>query len=185
MAAKGNKNAVGNKGGTGRPSLYTPDMAKWAEKLARLGATEEEMAKALEISLTTFETYKRERPDFSEALKKGKALSDAEVADRLFQRAMGYSHPAVKIVADAKTGKEHIVEYTEHYPPDTVAAIFWLKNRQRDKWRDKVDVANTHSFEADSTEDLENRARKLAEKLGIAGPGAANIGVVSNGGATK
>lgn len=27
----------------------------------------------------------------------------------------------------------------KYYPPDTTAAIFWLKNRQKDKWRDKVD----------------------------------------------
>ena len=31
-------------------------------------------------------------------------------------------------------------EYTEHYPPDTTAAIFWLKNRQPEKWRDKKEV---------------------------------------------
>lgn len=165
MAKPGNKNAVGNKGGTGRPSIYTPEHAKWAEKLARLGSTDEEMARALEIGLTTFYEWKQSKPDFSEALKKGKELSDAEVADRLFQRAMGYSHPAVKIVADAKTGAEHTVHYTEHYPPDTVAAIFWLKNRQRGKWRDKVDVANTHSFETESTEDLHERATKLAERF--------------------
>jgi hypothetical protein len=27
--------------------------------------------------------------------------------------------------------------YTEHYPPDTTAAIFWLKNRRRNEWRDR------------------------------------------------
>ena len=52
---------------------------------------------------------------------------------------MGYEHQAVKIVADAKTKEEHIVEYTERYPPDTAAAIFWLKNRQKAKWRDKTE----------------------------------------------
>ena len=31
-------------------------------------------------------------------------------------------------------------EYIEHYPPDTTAAIFWLKNRQPEKWRDKKEV---------------------------------------------
>ena len=32
-----------------------------------------------------------------------------------------------------------IVPTTKHYPPDTTAAIFWLKNRQKSKWRDKQD----------------------------------------------
>ena len=30
------------------------------------------------------------------------------------------------------------VPYTEHYPPDTQAMIFWLRNRRRD-WREKVE----------------------------------------------
>ena len=28
----------------------------------------------------------------------------------------------------------------EKTPPDTTACIFWLKNRQPDKWRDKQDM---------------------------------------------
>jgi hypothetical protein len=28
----------------------------------------------------------------------------------------------------------------EHYPPDTTACIFWLKNRQPQRWRDRVEV---------------------------------------------
>ena len=60
----------------------------------------------------------------------------AEVAEKLFRRATGYSHEAVKIVADAKTKEQHIVPYVEHYPPDTTACIFWLKNRRPEAWRD-------------------------------------------------
>lgn len=58
---------------------------------------------------------------------------------------MGYTHDAVKIFADPKTGAEQIVQYKEHYPPDTVAAIFWLKNRQSKKWRDKQIVETTNT----------------------------------------
>jgi hypothetical protein len=32
------------------------------------------------------------------------------------------------------------VRYVEHLPPDTTACIFWLKNRRRQDWRDRVDV---------------------------------------------
>lgn len=31
---------------------------------------------------------------------------------------------------------------TRHYPPDTTACIFWLKNRRPDLWRDKPDPTN-------------------------------------------
>lgn len=63
-------------------------------------------------------------------------MADANVGRALYQRACGYSHKAVKIFADMKTGAEKIVPYIEHYPPDTVACIFWLKNRRPDLWRD-------------------------------------------------
>ena len=141
-APKGNKRAVGNKGG-GRPSRYRPEYADWAEKMAKLGSTDSDLAAAFEVSEVTINNWKKAHPEFSLSLKKGKELADAEVADKLFKRATGYSHQAVKIVANANTGQEHIVPYTEHYPPDTTAAIFWLKNRQRDKWRDKVDTEVT------------------------------------------
>jgi hypothetical protein len=87
------------------------------------------------VKVSTIYCWKKAHPEFSEALKKGKTLADAEVAEKLYHRACGYSHPAVKIFQYEGTPVE--VPYTEHYPPDTTAAIFWLKNRQPSKWRDK------------------------------------------------
>lgn len=135
-APKGNRHAAGNKGG-GRPTIFKKEHVSLVEKVARLGATNVEIAGILGVSETTIETWTANNVEFSEALKRGKLIADAEVADKLYRRATGYSHKAVKIVADAKTGAEHIVPYTEHYPPDTTAAIFWLKNRRRAEWRDK------------------------------------------------
>ncbi len=66
-------------------------------------------------------------------------IADATVAEKLFKRATGYEHLAVKISANPN-GDEHVTEYVERYPPDTTACIFWLKNRQRDKWRDRQDI---------------------------------------------
>jgi hypothetical protein len=33
--------------------------------------------------------------------------------------------------------------YTERYPPDTTAAIFWLKNRRPDLWRDRHETVHS------------------------------------------
>lgn len=126
-----------------RPSKYVPAFAEQALKLCRLGATDKDMADFFGVAESTLNLWKQQQPEFSEALKEGKALADAEVADKLFKRATGYSHKAVKIVADAKEKTEHVVEYTEHYPPDTTACIFWLKNRRPDVWRDKVEQAHS------------------------------------------
>jgi len=117
---------------------YRQEFSEQALKLCRLGATDKELADIFGVSAQTLNAWKKAHPDFLESLKAGKAIADAEVADKLFRRATGYEHKAVKIVADAKTGAEHQVEYIERYPPDTTACIFWLKNRRPDLWRDKV-----------------------------------------------
>lgn len=67
-------------------------------------------------------------------------MADAEVADRLYQRALGYTHVEDDIrVCD---GVIITTPTTRHYPPDTTACIFWLKNRRPDLWRDKPDPTN-------------------------------------------
>src|SRR5690606_34642920 len=112
-----------------------------------LGATDADLAAFFHVSVATLNNWKKNHPDFLDALKRGKDEADARVAESLYRRAIGYEHEAVKIVADAKTGTEHIVPYIERYPPDTTAAICWLKNRQRDKWRDKQDVEHSGRVE--------------------------------------
>ena len=121
----------------GRPTLYRPEYAEQALKLCRLGATDKELADFFDVVESTINEWKLQHQEFSESLKAGKKLADAEVADKLFKRATGYEHAAVKISA-SPDGKEHVTEYVERYPPDTTAAIFWLKNRRPDMWRDKV-----------------------------------------------
>lgn len=124
----------------GRPTKFTPEILEQAEKLAKLGLTDVEMADVFGVTERTFNTWKSAHPEFLQSLKKGKALADANVAESLYHRALGYSHPAIKIMTAG--GAIEQVPYTEYFPPDTAAAIFWLKNRQPKKWRDKQDAAD-------------------------------------------
>lgn len=126
----------------GRPSSYKAEYAEQAIKLCRLGATDKELGDFFDVSEQTINTWKKAHPEFLESIKAGKALADAEVADKLFKRATGYEHNAVKI-SSSPDGREHVTEFVERYPPDTTAMIFWLKNRRPDLWRDRID--NTHS----------------------------------------
>lgn len=126
-----------NKGG--RPSAYTERYAEQALKLTRLGATDAELANFFDVSEQTINAWKHAHPQFLESVKAGKVLADAEVADKLFKRATGYEQKAVKISSNP-AGEEHVTEYTERFPPDTTAAIFWLKNRRPDLWRDRHDL---------------------------------------------
>lgn len=126
----------------GRPTLYKPEYVDLAYKYCLLGATDNELAMFFDVNQDTINEWKKVHPQFSESLKAGKAKADADVAQKLFKRATGYEHKAVKISA-SPDGKEHVTEYIERYPPDTTAAIFWLKNRRPDVWRDKVDQSIT------------------------------------------
>ncbi len=127
----------------GRPSSYKPEYPEKARKLCLLGATDKELADFFDVSEDTINEWKKVHPQFSVSIKEGKQEADSNVADRLYKRAMGYTHDAVKIFANPTTGAEQIVPFTEHYAPDTAACIFWLKNRQKEKWRDKQDLEHT------------------------------------------
>lgn len=129
----------------GRPSSYKAEYAEQARKLCLLGATDAQLADFFGVAESSLNRWKEAHAEFRESLKKGKERADALVAHSLYRRALGYKHDAVKIltVADGSNNGSHVeqVPYVEHYPPDTTAAIFWLKNRRPDRWRDKQDVA--------------------------------------------
>lgn len=138
----------------GRPTLYKPEYTAMAEKIALLGATDRELGEIFEVSEVTINEWKKAHPEFSLALKKGKAEADAEVVHSLYRRATGYRHKVQKVLSDAKGGY-NIVEYEESLPPDTTAAIFWLKNRQSAKWRDRQEVNQSFDVLGSMSQDNE------------------------------
>ena len=125
-------------GVAGRPTKFKEEYIELVYKLCLLGATDKEMADILGVTEQTFNNWKIDYPRLFESIKEGKEAADANVANRLYQRAMGYQHPEDKIFND--NGEPLIVPTVKHYPPDPTAAIFWLKNRQPQKWRDKQEI---------------------------------------------
>lgn len=119
----------------GRPTKFKPEFVEQARKLAALGATDREAAEFFSVNEATIHRWKHEHAGFCESLKVGKETADARVVQSLYRRALGYSHDAVKIAVNA-SGEITQVPFTEHHAPDTTAAIFWLKNRDPDHWRD-------------------------------------------------
>lgn len=118
-----------------RPTKYKAEYAEQARKLCLLGATDADLAEFFEVSEQTINAWKKAHKAFLESLKAGKRLADAEVAERLFQRAMGYSHPEEKVFNNQGEIVTH--QTTKHYPPDPTSMIFWLKNRDPERWREK------------------------------------------------
>jgi hypothetical protein len=125
----------------GRPSKFKPEYIEQANKLCKLGATDSELADFFGVDIRTIHRWKNESDKFCHSLRIGKMEADARVERSLFSRALGYEHPEVDIrVVDKEIIQTPIIKY---YPPDTTAAIFWLKNRKPTEWRDKQDVEHT------------------------------------------
>lgn len=142
----------------GRPSKYEARFEQEAFRLAMLGLTDKDLAAFFEVSERTIGHWKRDHPEFLAALKKGREPADGQVAVSLYRRATGYSHPDV----DIRVVGNQVVQtpITKHYPPDTLACIYWLKNRQRDRWYDTKPRDHERA-----PEDVVNEAEQLRAAL--------------------
>ena len=131
----------GNRAGeaTKYDAATYPDQAR---KLCRLGATDVEIADFFEVNPTTIYEWKNVHEPFSKALTRGKEQADDRVERSLYQRAVGYDYPAVKIFMPAGAPAPVYAEYKEHHPADVGAAKMWLSNRRGEEWREKVTHGN-------------------------------------------
>lgn len=127
--------ASASKGG--RPSKFKDEQIEQVRKLAALGATDLEIADFLTIDVATLYRWKADKPGFCDALRVGKEIADERVVRSLYWRANGYEHDEVDIRVVDKTVVQTPIR--KFYPPDTTAAIFWLKNRRPQEWRDRVE----------------------------------------------
>jgi hypothetical protein len=124
-----------------RPSKFKDEFILQARKLCKLGATDIEVADFFRVDVRTLYRWKGEQPKFCQALKAGKSEADDRVERSLFARATGYEHDETDIrVVGMKIVKTRMRKL---YAPDTTAAIFWLKNRRPDEWREAKSVELT------------------------------------------
>ena len=90
-----------------------PDGLIMLQGWARDGLTEEQIAHNMGISARTLTAYKKQYSPILLALKKGKEVVDFAVENALLKKALA---------------------------GDVTAMIFWLKNRRRERWRDRYDM---------------------------------------------
>lgn len=120
------------------------------QRWARSGLTDEQIANNMGINTATLYRWKSQFCEIREALKKGKEVADIQVENALFKRACGYEYEEERFqaVTDPETGEtvlRAVGAIKKHQPPDTTAAIFWLKNRLPDRWRDGKNLEVAHS----------------------------------------
>lgn len=122
-----------------RKCLYRKTMVFEGYKLGALGLTLREIADFWNIGWTSLQRYGKQHPELEISIAKGKAEADLTVIQALLEQC--------------RNG-------------NVVAAIFWLKNRQPEKWRDvhhefknEIQIHNTN-FQKMSDEQIYKEAIK-------------------------
>lgn len=113
---------------------YPENAADRAYRLSLLGLRGQDLAVAFGVKESTIDRWKEKYESFATAIRRGTQEADGHVAQSLYRRATGFSYPDIHI-SNFK-GEITVTNVTKHYPPETLACIFWLKNRQREQWRD-------------------------------------------------
>ena len=122
--------------------LFSDTEQKLIIALYQEGKTDQEVADIIGVPRTTL----RDQVQYNaiiDPVSKAKSEADNKVEEALFKRAIGYEHPEDKIFND--NGEALIVPTIKHYPPDPVSAIFWLKNRRPEAWKDKQEITQRNA----------------------------------------
>jgi len=152
----------------GRPAKFNEKIRDVILRLLKEGKTEAQIAEVIGVCPRTLQNWQGKHPDLLHAVRESKQSADELLEASLYRRAAGYSHPAVKIMVSKELGVIR-EEFIQHYPPDTQALMFWLRNRQPKKWREKtegdVTVHNNLNVEKLSDEELDDKIESLLAKM--------------------
>lgn len=136
---------------------------------ARDGLTDEQISNNLGISTSTFYEYKKNYPEFSESLKRGKEVVDYEVENALLKRALGYEfeEKTYETRWDENQGRFREVltkKVRKEIVPDTTAQIYWLNNRKPKQWRNKRNEEEGNDENLNKVEQLLSKIKEEANK---------------------
>lgn len=154
----------------GRKALYadwiTEDGLSIIRMYESLGWTDEKIAReVIGITPQTLCEWKNRFPELAEAIKGGRQRPLAKVVEALQFNCLGgkvtLKKVAMKKTVEYENGKrlrevtESIeVEEEVYVKPDTIAQIFYLKNRDSSNWRDKVQQEITTALPVVISDDL-------------------------------
>jgi len=107
---------------------------EWVEN----GATDEEVAKALRISMASLYSYKAKHKEFLESFTRARTKIVIDIKNALLKKALGFSYEEEKRVGKKDKNGENIVlveKYSRYCPPSETAAAMLLRNYDPE-WRD-------------------------------------------------
>jgi len=128
-------------------AVYKDYFPEIAFQLRLLGGTNHQIAVTCGVTPVTINEWARPgsktfKPAFYEAMMAGGEMADAKVAESMYHKAIGYSHSDEKLFYDREIGVVR-AKTTKHYPPDSAAGVFWLTNRQKGRWHNRVSTEVT------------------------------------------
>ena len=151
----------------GRPNGYTEDLPAMVMLSIPDGATWDAVANVCSCSITTAKRWADEHAEFKAAINTARAICDDRVERSLFRKATGYT--VTQQVYDKRTGNIRQLEVS--VPGDTVACIFFLKNRRPRQWRDVHQIDLTVEKDRPSLEEmfaeLDSLRSKALEKVPV------------------
>ena len=111
------------------------------------GITETELIKRLGVSRSVYYKWKNTKKEFRDAIERGKNGQVELVENQLLKKIMGYTVEETEELQDEHGTVLNRKVKTKYINPDTTSMIFWLKNRDPDNWKDRVEQHNTGGFE--------------------------------------
>lgn len=134
----------------GRPTKYNAAYAPQAEVACREGGfTILKLSKLFSVTQSSIKLWMKNHSEFSAAIKKGRDDFNVMTAENcLLKRVKGYRYTETtkEPVMDAATKKTTLQTtkiVTKSVAPDVTAQIFFLKNRDPQRWRDKIETVIT------------------------------------------
>lgn len=137
------------------PDDVWEDRTKEVRAMAWAGCSQQEMAAWFDVTLSTFQQWLIRWPPMGEAMALMGRLADDRVVQALYTQAL-----------EGNVG----------------AAVFWLKNRRRNEWRDRWDIDVSGEIKTDAMDTRQLALALIATLREGAQQGADLIDVTPNGG---
>lgn len=123
----------------GRRNKYETNIKPYLAEIKELvqDVNESDLAAKYGIAISSWENYKKQYPEFREALLGGRELLVAELHQSIKMKAKGFHYTETKIKTRITEDGEEVTyreEYTRYAPPDTGAIHLLLKNLDKN-WR--------------------------------------------------
>ena len=131
----------------GPTTRYKPAYIEEARRAYEGGASDKDVARRLNIDVSTLYRWRNSFPDFAAAIEVGKEVADHRVEHALYRRAIGFEYkvePDVRVVL-----------------PDPRTALQWLRIRCPDRWR----IDDSPDDSGDIAQQIEEGWRRVADGL--------------------